>query len=191
MAAPAPRRTRTAPAAVLRQDSRAAAAPAPRLGVRTWPWRVAEDPGSQRTPLRVAAAGDLQVKAIAPDLLYRHSEPAPRYTSYPTVMYWKSPPAEAAWTGDLSAALALPSAHLGLYVHIPFCQALCSFCGCNIRVVRNHALAQPYVETVLREFARYRERLAGAHLLIGELHLGGGSPTFLPAQVLDRLLDGI
>ncbi|HXC57682.1 MAG TPA: oxygen-independent coproporphyrinogen III oxidase [Steroidobacteraceae bacterium] len=131
------------------------------------------------------------MKAIAPDLLYRHSEPAPRYTSYPTVMYWKSPPAEAAWTGDLSAALALPSAHLGLYVHIPFCQALCSFCGCNIRVVRNHALAQPYVETVLREFARYRERLAGAHLLIGELHLGGGSPTFLPAQVLDRLLDGI
>ena len=131
------------------------------------------------------------MKAIAPDLLYRHSEPAPRYTSYPTVMYWKSPPAEAAWTGDLSAALARPSAHLGLYVHIPFCQALCSFCGCNIRVVRNHALAQPYVETVLREFARYRERLAGAPLLIGELHLGGGSPTFLPAEVLDRLLDGI
>ena len=131
------------------------------------------------------------MKAIAPDLLYRHSEPAPRYTSYPTVTYWKTPPVVPAWTADLSAALAGPAAHLGLYVHIPFCQALCSFCGCNIRVVRNHALAAPYVETVLREFALYRERLAGARLRIGELHLGGGTPNFLPAQATDRLLDGI
>jgi oxygen-independent coproporphyrinogen-3 oxidase len=128
---------------------------------------------------------------IPPDLLYRHSEPAPRYTSYPPVMHWKAAPAESAWAADLIAALTPDSARLGIYVHIPFCQALCSFCGCNIRVVRNHALAAPYVDTLLREFALYRERLAGSRLCIGELHLGGGTPTFLPAEILDRLLDGI
>lgn len=131
------------------------------------------------------------MKPIPPDLLYRHSEPAPRYTSYPTVMHWKTPPAASAWVADLSAALAPPSAQLGIYVHIPFCQALCTFCGCNIRIVRNHALAAPYIDTVLREFALYRDRLAGTRLRIGELHLGGGTPTFLPAEEMDRLLDGI
>jgi len=131
------------------------------------------------------------VKAIPPDLLYRHSEPAPRYTSYPTVMHWKTPPPVEAWLTDVRAALAPAAARLGVYVHIPFCQALCSFCGCNVRIVRNHALAAPYVDTVLREFALYREALAGTRLRVGELHLGGGTPTFLPAQEMDRLLDGI
>ena len=131
------------------------------------------------------------MKAIPPDLLYRHSEPAPRYTSYPTVMHWTAPPTEPAWVKDLSGALTPASALLGMYVHVPFCQALCTFCGCNVRIVRNHALAAPYVDTLLHEFALYRERLAGSPLCIGELHLGGGTPTFLPAEVMDRLLDGI
>ncbi len=131
------------------------------------------------------------MKVIPPDLLYRHSEPAPRYTSYPTVMHWRSPPDAGAWTGDILAALAPESSRLGIYVHVPFCQALCTFCGCNVRIVRNHALAARYVDTVLREFASYRTRLAGSRLRLGELHLGGGTPTFLPAEVLDRLLDGI
>ena len=131
------------------------------------------------------------MKVIPPDLLYRHSEPAPRYTSYPTVMHWRTPPDADAWTEDVAAALAPETALLGIYVHIPFCQTLCTFCGCNVRIVRNHALAAPYVDTLLREFALYRDRLAGARLRLGELHLGGGTPTFLPAEVLDRLLDGI
>jgi oxygen-independent coproporphyrinogen-3 oxidase len=106
-------------------------------------------------------------------------------------MHWRTPPAQADWADDLATTLAPAASHLGLYLHIPFCQALCTFCGCNIRVVRNHALAAPYVDTVLREFALYRERLPGVPLRVGELHLGGGTPTFLPAEALDRLLDGI
>ncbi len=78
-----------------------------------------------------------------------------------------------------------------MYVHIPFCQSLCTFCGCNMRLVRNHALAAPYVETLLQEYALYREALGTRTLTLGELHLGGGSPTYLPASVLDRLLDGL
>jgi oxygen-independent coproporphyrinogen-3 oxidase len=91
----------------------------------------------------------------------------------------------------MSAALVPPAARCGIYVHIPFCQSLCTFCGCNMRLARNHALAAPYVATLLREFALYRERLGAPPLTLGELHLGGGSPTYLPAATLDVLLDGI
>jgi oxygen-independent coproporphyrinogen III oxidase len=131
------------------------------------------------------------MRSLPLDLLERYREPVPRYTSYPAVMHWRAPPAVDTWTRDLAATLAVPDARLSLYVHIPFCQSLCSFCGCNVRIVRNHALAEPYVDTLLREFALYRERLPGVPLRLGELHLGGGTPTFLPAGALDRLLDGL
>jgi oxygen-independent coproporphyrinogen III oxidase len=131
------------------------------------------------------------VKSLPLELLERYREPVPRYTSYPAVMHWRTPPAPDVWIGDLAATLLQPDARLSLYVHIPFCQSLCSFCGCNVRIVRNHALAEPYVDTLLREFTLYRERLGGAPLTLGELHLGGGTPTYLPAKALDRLLDGL
>lgn len=128
---------------------------------------------------------------LPPELLARHAAPGPRYTSYPTVMHWGAAPAAEAWLAALAASLAGPQACAGLYVHIPFCQSLCTFCGCNMRLVRNHALAAPYVETVLKEFGLYRAGMGAGALTLGELHLGGGSPSYLPAAVLDRLLDGI
>jgi oxygen-independent coproporphyrinogen-3 oxidase len=131
------------------------------------------------------------VKSLPLELLERYREPVPRYTSYPAVMHWRTPPAIDAWTQDLGATLSAAGARLSLYVHIPFCKSLCSFCGCNVRIVRNHALAEPYVDTLLREFALYRESLSGVPLTLGQLHLGGGTPTFLPAGALDRLLDGL
>jgi oxygen-independent coproporphyrinogen III oxidase len=128
---------------------------------------------------------------IPPGLLDRHNLPSPRYTSYPTVMHWGAAPAQSGWLAEMADALRVPAARCGIYVHIPFCQSLCTFCGCNMRLARNHALAAPYVATLLREFALYRERLGGPPLTLGELHLGGGSPTYLPAAALDVLLDGI
>jgi oxygen-independent coproporphyrinogen-3 oxidase len=128
---------------------------------------------------------------LSPELLARHGAPSPRYTSYPTVMHWGSAPGAGDWLAWLREALAPPAARAGIYVHVPFCQALCSFCGCNMRLVRNHALAAPYVETLLREHALYRAGLGVGALTLGELHLGGGSPTYLPAGALDRLLDGL
>ncbi|MEO6079463.1 MAG: oxygen-independent coproporphyrinogen III oxidase [Steroidobacteraceae bacterium] len=128
---------------------------------------------------------------IAPGLLDRHNLPSPRYTSYPTVMHWGAAPTEQAWLAGLASVWQNPAARCSLYLHVPFCQSLCTFCGCNMRLARNHALAGPYVVTLLQEFALYRERLAAPALLLGELHLGGGSPTWLPADQLDRLLDGV
>ncbi len=131
--------------------------------------------------------------AIPPELLARHGGPSPRYTSYPTVAHWGTAPAATQWFSALGAALAPDGARAGLYVHIPYCQSLCTFCGCNMRLVRNHALAAPYVEKVLRELALYRAGIGARTLTLtlGELHLGGGTPTYLPASVLDRLLDGL
>jgi oxygen-independent coproporphyrinogen III oxidase len=131
------------------------------------------------------------VNAVSRELLARYSAPGPRYTSYPTVMHWSRAPTAAQWTAALDAALQAPDARCGIYVHIPFCQSLCTFCGCNMRLVRNHALAAPYVDTLLAEFALYRQQLSVPRLALGELHLGGGTPTYLPAGALDRLLDGV
>lgn len=129
--------------------------------------------------------------SIPPGLLDRYNLPSPRYTSYPTVMHWGTAPVESGWLEGLSRVVHTPAARTGVYVHIPFCQSLCTFCGCNMRLARNHALAAPYVASVLREFSMYRERLAAPALTLAELHLGGGTPTYLPAGVLDSLLDGI
>src|SRR5690606_11271 len=95
------------------------------------------------------------------------------------------------WFDALDRALSRAGARAGLYVHVPFCQALCTFCGCNMRVARSHSLAAPYVDRVLREFALYRERLSTRRLLLGGIHLGGGTPTWLPLEQLDRLLDSL
>lgn len=129
--------------------------------------------------------------SIPPGLLDRYNLPSPRYTSYPTVMHWGTAPVESGWLEGLARVVHAPAARVGVYVHVPFCQSLCTFCGCNMRLARNHALAAPYVATVLREFSMYRERLAAPALTLAELHLGGGTPTYLPAGVLDSLLDGI
>jgi oxygen-independent coproporphyrinogen-3 oxidase len=130
---------------------------------------------------------------IPPALLRRYDLPSARYTSYPTVMNWERAPTEAQWFEHLSATLERDTANAGcsVYVHIPFCQSLCTFCGCNMRLARNHALAAPYVTAVLQEFDLWHRRLGRPRLTLGELYLGGGTPTYLPAQELARLLDGL
>jgi oxygen-independent coproporphyrinogen-3 oxidase len=91
----------------------------------------------------------------------------------------------------LGQTLSRTGARAGIYVHTPFCASLCTFCGCNLRVARSHALAAPYVETVLKEYALYRARLGASNLPLSGLYLGGGSPTWLPDTALDRLLGGL
>jgi oxygen-independent coproporphyrinogen-3 oxidase len=128
-------------------------------------------------------------------LLRKYNVPGPRYTSYPTVPYWDTSPTETQWLEHLGTALdsdaARHGAGAGLYVHIPFCRSMCTYCGCNMRVTRNHALVMPYVQDVLAEFAMYRSRLGMGPLRLGELHFGGGTPTFLDVAELDALCEGL
>ena len=99
------------------------------------------------------------------ELFRKYNVPGPRYTSYPTVPYWDSN---------------------------PFCESLCTYCGCNTRITRNHAVSNPYIATVLKEFALYREKLGlKEKIKLSELHLGGGTPTFLSPDELTALLSGI
>jgi oxygen-independent coproporphyrinogen-3 oxidase len=126
--------------------------------------------------------------------LAKYDVAGPRYTSYPTVPYWEDTPTEAQWLEHVGRALRQGAADgpgASIYVHVPFCRALCTFCGCNTRVTRTHTIIMPYVQAVLAEFAMYRERLGVASLELGELHLGGGTPTFLDPAELDALLGGI
>ena len=122
--------------------------------------------------------------------LSKYDKPVPRYTSYPTVPYWQStPPAAETWVESLNARLAEDDA-ISLYVHLPFCEQLCTYCGCHKRVTKNHAVEEPYIDAVLAELRLYLHSLERLPRL-KELHLGGGSPTFFAADTLARLVDGI
>ena len=133
--------------------------------------------------------------ATATELLKKYDVPGPRYTSYPTVLYWDRSPTAEEWVASLGAGLDEAEA-LGegaaVYIHIPFCRSLCTYCGCNSRITRNTSVGAPYVESVLREWAIYRERLARPRPIpVSELHLGGGTPTFLSPEELETLVGGI
>lgn len=126
-------------------------------------------------------------------LLRKYSVPGPRYTSYPTVPYWSDTPSEEKWLASISKALdESESQGIGaaLYIHIPFCESLCTYCGCNTRITRNHKVSMPYVASLLKEWALYLSRL-GRKITVSEIHLGGGTPTFLKPQELESLIQGI
>lgn len=126
--------------------------------------------------------------ATSISLLKKYDVPAPRYTSYPTVPYWTdAAPDEAIWRDHLGAAF-LRDPRLSLYIHLPFCEQLCTYCGCNKYITRNHTVETPYVETLLQEWRLYRDHLPYPPVL-RELHLGGGTPTFFSPSNLRLLLE--
>jgi oxygen-independent coproporphyrinogen-3 oxidase len=126
------------------------------------------------------------------DLFAKYDLPVPRYTSYPTVPQWHRPPTTAEWTTSLDRAMRDPGASLSLYVHLPFCESLCTFCGCNNVITRDHTREDPYVARLLRELDLYLGMIpALASVPLRQIHLGGGTPTFLSESVLAGLIDGI
>lgn len=130
------------------------------------------------------------------DLYKKYNVAGPRYTSYPTVPYWDQSPTPDQWINALGGALDKAQSEgtgAAIYVHIPFCESLCTYCGCNTRITRNHGVSVPYTQIVLQEFDLYRERLGltGKKLKLSELHLGGGTPTFFSPAELTHLLGGI
>lgn len=136
---------------------------------------------------------------ISAELLRKYNVPGPRYTSYPTVPYWETNPTPEQWVESVAQGLVENEKHgigAAIYVHVPFCKALCTYCGCNTRITRNSAVGAPYVDVVLKELGLYLDRLGrgasvGKPLLLSELHLGGGTPTFLSPEELERLVSGI
>ncbi len=120
------------------------------------------------------------------ELLLKYNRPAPRYTSYPPVPFWKGAPDEEMWAGHLKATYN-DKEGMDLYVHVPFCEKLCYYCGCNRIITKNHDNEEKYVDLILKEWDLYKAQL-GFIPLINSLHFGGGTPTFLSAKNLERLI---
>ena len=120
-------------------------------------------------------------------LFAKYDVPAPRYTSYPTVPYWKDAPTQQEWFSHLKKGLF--SSAWSMYIHIPFCESLCTFCGCNNIITKDHQKESPYVTDLLTEWALYTQSVPELKTTpLQNLHLGGGTPTFLSAMELERLL---
>ncbi|TDE02170.1 oxygen-independent coproporphyrinogen III oxidase [Flavobacterium hiemivividum] len=126
-------------------------------------------------------------------LIQKYNVPGPRYTSYPTVPYWNEADfVYQNWIDTFKKSFTQSNSEEGisLYIHLPFCESLCTFCGCNKRITKNHTLESPYIEAVLKEWSLYCEIL-DKKPAIKEIHLGGGTPTFFSPQNLEYLIDGI
>lgn len=126
-------------------------------------------------------------------LVQKYNTQGPRYTSYPTVPYWdEKPPTEAQWLDLVRESFDISNADEGisLYIHLPYCESLCTYCGCNTRITVNHAVESVYIAAVLKEWQMYLEAF-GEKPRIQELHLGGGTPTFFSPANLHRLVKGI
>lgn len=123
------------------------------------------------------------------DLIARYDRPGPRYTSYPTAPHF-SPQFGAA---DYIEQLERSNDHgrpLSLYLHIPFCEHLCFYCACTKVVTRHREWGEPYVQRLEAEMRLLRRHVDGERPVV-QLHFGGGTPTFLRAADMDRLLDAI
>jgi oxygen-independent coproporphyrinogen-3 oxidase len=122
----------------------------------------------------------------------KYDVPVPRYTSYPTVPQWHRTPTTGEWVTSIARSLELADSSLAVYVHIPFCESLCTYCGCNTVITRNHDREGPYVELLLAELDLYVQAIASLRMApLRQLHLGGGTPTFLSSRALGDLVDGI
>ena len=126
-------------------------------------------------------------------LIQKYNVPGPRYTSYPTVPYWEEAQFSLdQWKQTLKTSFAESNSTEGisLYIHLPFCESLCTFCGCHKRVTKKHEMEQPYIQAVLKEWSLYCEWLEEKPR-IKEIHLGGGTPTFFSPAHLTQLIEGI
>ena len=126
-------------------------------------------------------------------LIQKYNVPGPRYTSYPTVPYWEENLFSLEqWKNTFIKSFneSNVSEGISLYIHLPFCESMCTFCGCNKRITKNHEVENPYILAVLKEWNLYCDLLPNKPI-IKEIHLGGGTPTFFSPENLEALINGI
>jgi len=121
-------------------------------------------------------------------LLERYDRGVPRYTSYPTAPHFDDAVGPADYAHWLSALP--PGATLSAYLHIPFCDSMCWFCGCHTKIVARHAPVADYLDVLLREISLVGDAL-GSPRPLGHLHFGGGSPTMLTPVEVARAVEAL
>jgi oxygen-independent coproporphyrinogen-3 oxidase len=125
--------------------------------------------------------------SVTREILDRYNVAGPRYTSYPTAPEWQ----DSFGPADFAQALrqsneARPARPLSLYMHLPFCERLCLFCGCNVVINKNHDVAIPYLEKLEWEIDQL-SKIVDASRPVIQFHWGGGTPTYLSAAQLEHL----
>jgi oxygen-independent coproporphyrinogen-3 oxidase len=126
-------------------------------------------------------------------LIKKYDVPVPRYTSYPTMPYWETEKfTTEEWIQSVRKVFyeTNESKGISLYIHLPFCESLCTYCACNTRITKNHNVEIRYIQSVLKEWGAY-QKILGKKNVIRALHLGGGTPTFFSPQNLRWLISTI
>jgi oxygen-independent coproporphyrinogen-3 oxidase len=135
--------------------------------------------------LEVAIDG--QAVSLSPEMLDRYNQPGPRYTSYPTAPEWDDAFGEADLREAFREANRKPSpTPLSLYFHIPFCESLCLYCGCNVVINKRHEVARPYLDHLKREIDWVSAEVDRTRK-VEQVHWGGGTPTFLSPEQIEEL----
>ncbi|MBS1175173.1 MAG: hemN 2 [Burkholderiaceae bacterium] len=135
--------------------------------------------------------------SISPQLIHKYNVAGPRYTSYPTVPYWQEADFSVApYLETVARTFNATNARDGisLYIHLPYCESLCTFCACNHRITKKHEVEAGYIAAVLKEWRMYVDLLAQSsneRIKIREIHLGGGTPTFFAPEKLTDLINGL
>jgi oxygen-independent coproporphyrinogen III oxidase len=119
------------------------------------------------------------------DLLKKYNIPIPRYTSYPTVPNWTKTPSFVSWIDSLKMTSAVPE--VDLYIHIPFCQSLCWYCGCNRVISKDSAKGTEYISYLKKEWQIYLDSFE--KIKIKSIHFGGGTPNFLLQEDFISLME--
>jgi oxygen-independent coproporphyrinogen-3 oxidase len=130
-----------------------------------------------------------QMLTVTQEILDRYNVAGPRYTSYPTAPEWL----DSFGPEDYEQALtqsndAIPARPLSLYMHLPFCDRLCLFCGCNVVIKKNHDVLIPYLANLEWEIDQVAQRIDTSRPVV-QFHWGGGTPTYLNATQLERLFN--
>jgi len=129
---------------------------------------------------------------VSLELLNKYNVAVPRYTSYPTVPFWKEGISVNQWQQTFQQQFAINNTSQGisLYLHLPFCESLCTYCGCNKKITTQHGVEDEYSLAIIKEWQLYLA-LMTEKPVIRELHIGGGTPTFFSPENLEKLLTQI
>ncbi len=131
----------------------------------------------------------MQKVVLDPSLIRKYNQPVPRYTSYPTVPFWNNEISLNDWQDRFVQQFDIHnlSAGISVYLHLPFCESLCTYCGCNKKITRDHSVENKYLDAIETEWRLYTAMMKEKPV-IREIHLGGGTPTFFSPANLERLL---
>jgi len=134
-------------------------------------------------------AGTLHDLGITPQKIVTYDQRIPRYTSYPTAPVWKENVDSKTWEEHLVSNTSTDKP-LSLYVHIPFCSNRCYFCGCNVIITKKEGVSQAYLDLMKKEIELVSKSLKGSKQRpVSQLHLGGGTPNYLPEHEMDELIN--